>query len=101
MKLYISNLSPKVNNEQLHKLLSQYGIVLSLNLDWKQVAGRMIGNATAEMPNSQATIAIAALNGKALCHRRLYLAAIEDAPVDPILAAEEKPHEKIARKAHA
>src|SRR5713226_6510149 len=68
MKLSISNISPKVNYDQLQKLFGAYGLVLDLKLNWNSYGGRPSGSAVIEMPESQGQAAKDGLNGKALNH---------------------------------
>ncbi|HZS46947.1 MAG TPA: RNA-binding protein [Blastocatellia bacterium] len=77
MKIFVSNLSSKVTCDHLKAFLSKYGMVLVIELSQKEVAGQLIGSAIVEMPDAHALTAIAKLSGKALCHRRVYLAKIE------------------------
>lgn len=62
--LFIGNLAPKVTEEELSELFSQYGTVRKLELPRDIFSGRNKGFAFIDMEGHEARAAMAALNGK-------------------------------------
>jgi RNA recognition motif-containing protein len=78
MKLHVTNLSPKITNNDLRSLFGKYGFLLGSEIEWNQKAGRTSGTAIIEMDYTGAQNAIRALNGRAFRNRRLYITPIVD-----------------------
>ena len=67
MKLYVGNLSPKVTEEELQAVFSNYGQVISTVIVRDKYSGNSRGFGFVEMPNNEeAGLAINGLNGKEL-----------------------------------
>ena len=62
--MYVSNLPPDTNEEEIRNLFSQYGTVRELKLATDVFTGRCRGFGTVAMEGHEARAAIAGLNGK-------------------------------------
>jgi RNA recognition motif-containing protein len=72
MNIYVGNLPWAVNDEELHKLFSDFGEVSSANVIMDKFSGRSKGFGFVEMPNDgDAEAAINALNDKEVNGRNL------------------------------
>jgi RNA recognition motif-containing protein len=70
-KLYVSNLSPKVDRDELERLFAVHGTVLSVTVMDQRKTASGTGAGLVEMDVQQGDAAIAALNGRQ--HRDLAL----------------------------
>ena len=67
MNIYVGNLSPKVNEEELAAVFNNYGKVISTTIVRDRYSGEPRGFGFVEMPdNEEAGKAIQGLNGKEL-----------------------------------
>lgn len=74
MKIFIANLAYKVDEQELKKMLTQYGQVASVKLITDKETGKRKGFGFAEMPvREQAQSAIAALHDKEIYGRKISL----------------------------
>ena len=64
MKLYIGNLAYNVQEEEVRKMLEEFGTLDSFDWVTDKYTGKSRGFCFAEMNNSNADTAIKALNGK-------------------------------------
>ena len=72
MNLYVDNLSPKVEEEELRRLFEEYGKVVSVEITRKSHIGKPSGYGIVEMPFSmEAMDAVEGLNGRKLRGKRL------------------------------
>lgn len=71
MKIYVSNLSFDVQNEDLSTLFSEYGTISSVNIIMDKFTNRSRGFAFVEMPDEDAAKAINALDGKSVSGRAI------------------------------
>lgn len=78
MKLYVTNISPKITEISLRKLFGRHGTVLNIELSRLNRAGSTSGVAILEMEPEDALIAINALNGQPSRNRRLYITVLKD-----------------------
>lgn len=64
MNIYIGNLSPEVNDEDLKQIFENFGQVVSAKVIKDKYSGQSRGFGFVEMPNSvEAQVAIGGLNG--------------------------------------
>jgi RNA-binding proteins (RRM domain) len=82
MKLHIGNLSPKVTEDELKQLFSQFGNPTIIDIEWSRWAGRSGGVAIVEMNLTDAMIAARELNGRPFHSRRLYITLMGGGRVD-------------------
>jgi len=78
MKLYVTNISPRITEKSLKNLFSRHGPVLSIQLSKLERAGSTTSVAILEMDAEDALLAIGALNGHPASNRRLYISVIKD-----------------------
>ena len=78
MKLYVTNISPRITEISLRKLFGRHGTVLSIELSRLNRAGSTSGVAVLEMEAEDALIAINALNGQPSRNRRLYITVMKE-----------------------
>lgn len=81
MKLHVTNLAPRVTEDQLRQVFGQFGQVLSLDVKWSQSLGRASGTAVIEMYAADALAAARSLNGRPLRQRHIYIT-----PMGPLQA---------------
>ena len=77
MKLFVTNLSPRITKESLGNLFGRYGSIRSIELSYLKRAGSKSGTAILEMSPGDALAAIAALNGHPSSNRRLYITIMD------------------------
>jgi RNA recognition motif-containing protein len=58
VKIYVDNLSDKVTEEDLERLLGEYGVVENIELDIHQFGNRSKGYAYLDMPNDEEALAM-------------------------------------------
>lgn len=81
MKLFIANLPHKLEEEEVKKMLTQYGQVASVKLITDKETGKKKGYGFIEMPvREQAQSAIAALHDKEMYGRKLALSEAVERP---------------------
>lgn len=71
MNIYVGNLSYKASEDGLRELFEQHGSVDSIRIITDRNSGRSKGFAFVEMNDEDATLAIAALDGKEFMGRNL------------------------------
>jgi RNA recognition motif-containing protein len=76
--IFVSNLSPEVDEEQIRELFIRYGEVHSVNLLTHRKTGKSRGICFIEMNQDDADAAIQALDGKDLEGRELYVRFMEE-----------------------
>jgi len=76
--IFVSNLSPEVDEEQIRELFKQYGEVKSLNLITHQKTGKSKGICFVEMNPDDADDAIKALDGRELEGREIYVRLLKE-----------------------
>jgi len=79
MNLHVGNLSPKVTEEEIKELFSQFGTVSNVSLEWTKRAGRSGGTAIVQMHLTEAMTAARQLNNRPFRSRRLYISLMGDA----------------------
>lgn len=78
MKLYVTNISPKISEASLKNLFGRHGAVLSIELSKLNRAGSTSGVAILEMEPEDAVLALNALNGRPSRNRRLYITVMKE-----------------------
>ncbi len=63
MNIYVSNLPPSINEEQIRELFSRYGVVIDIHISMDKLSGVANGGAYVRMNNEEAQNAIDHLNG--------------------------------------
>jgi RNA recognition motif-containing protein len=89
MKLHVSNLSPRITEEQLTKIFSEYGHVQNAEIIWSRAAGRVSGIAFVEMGVTDGIVAAKELTGKAIRNRRIYITLMGET-AQPVQPAQQK-----------
>ena len=69
MNIYVGNLHYKVQENELKRILEEFGAVSSIKLITDKMSGRSKGFGFVEMDDSEAKNAIQSLNGKELYGR--------------------------------
>ena len=78
MKLYVTNISPRITEKSLKNLFSRHGPVRNIQLSKLKRAGSTTGVAMPEMNPEDAMVAIGALNGHPSNNRRLYISVLKE-----------------------
>ncbi len=76
--IFVSNLSPEVDEEQIRELFIRYGEVHSLNLITHPKTGKSKGICFVEMNPDDADDAIKALDGRELEGREIYVRLLKE-----------------------
>ncbi len=76
--IFISNLSPEVDEEQIRQLFIRYGEVHSLNLITHHKTGKSKGICFVEMNPDDADTAIKALDGREFEGREIYVRLLKE-----------------------
>jgi len=76
--MFVSNLSPEVDEKEIRELFNQYGEVHSMDLVSHHKTGKSRGICLVEMNPDDAHAAIKALNGKEFRGRNLQVRLVEE-----------------------
>jgi RNA recognition motif-containing protein len=76
--IFVSNLSPEVDEKEIRELFNQYGEIHSLDLVSHHKTGKSRGICFVEMNPDAANDAIKALNGKEFRGRNLQVRLVEE-----------------------
>ena len=76
--IFVSNLSPEVDEEQIRELFIRYGEIYSLNLITQYKTGKSKGICFVEINPDDADDAIKALDGRELEGREIYVRLLKE-----------------------